>query len=175
MAVAILIQILQNRSVPSEVGFMATSVFMKIQDHMCFSPFIPLEYSKSYPSYHRNNKKTVVAIISNFSFLLLPDIVDTLLCFLTRLQYPRVRPLLCVSLGSRLRPRWSDGFFSHYPLVHISGARWPGLWGPHGDPTGAPSEGSVLLDPASTPLAPVSLPPAPLDCCQYIILFSSFQ
>ena len=58
----------KNRSVPSEAYFTywLHPYSSKIQDHMCFSPFIPLEYSKSYPSYHRNNKKTVVAIISYF-------------------------------------------------------------------------------------------------------------
>ena len=71
MVVAILIQILQKSFCPFRSLFhiLASPLFVKkIQDHMCFSPFIPLEYSKSYPSYHRNNKKTVVAIISNFSF-----------------------------------------------------------------------------------------------------------
>lgn len=48
----------KNRSVPSEAYFTywLHPYSSKIQDHMCFSPFIPLEYSKSYPSYHRNNK-----------------------------------------------------------------------------------------------------------------------
>lgn len=43
-------------SLPKSISHTGFTLFVKIQDHMCFSPFIPLEYSKSYPSYHRNNK-----------------------------------------------------------------------------------------------------------------------
>ena len=68
--VAILIQILQNRSVPSEVYFTYWLHLIRQNSgsHVLFTVHTSRIF-ESYPSYHGNNKKTVVAIILNYNMI----------------------------------------------------------------------------------------------------------